>query len=121
MTIKLKGDSRSSLKWGSSELFKGTLVHRASVVYMLLAVHTNVSVEAWEHIPGHLHVVCDALSRGVKPEELGFGASVIFRHGQDDVVDQLIAMCNPIGLASVRNEDDILSLWCDIRNLLRQL
>ena len=70
VTIKLKGDSKSSLKWGSTELFKGNLVQRASIVFILLGVHANITVEESEHWAGLLNVRCDRLSRGTRPEDL---------------------------------------------------
>jgi len=121
VTIKLKGDSRSSLKWGSSELFKGTLVQRASVVFMLAAVHLNVVVGENEHVAGKLHVTCDKLSRGVTPKVLGFSDDVIYHVSDDPLVSALIAACNPIAYSKINNEDDLIDLWVAVRNLLMGL
>lgn len=70
--LRLIGDSKSSLKWGHTERFKGVLGQKAAIVFILLGIHFDIEVVESEHIAGSLNVVCDKLSRGVSPSALGF-------------------------------------------------
>ena len=125
VTLKLKGDSKSSLKWGTSELFKGILVQRASLIYVLVGVHTNLTVVEGEHWAGSLNVRCDKLSRGTRPEDLvdlPLRAEQIFRWEEDAPVRALICLCDPTTAEDlIHSEEDLVRLWIAARDHILSL
>jgi len=115
VNIQLQGDSISSLTWSSTERFRGSLSNRATMVYILLAIHFNYVVVDTQHVAGVDNTLHDQLSRGYDPIDLGF------KHG--DIIDfnteeyaAVIEICNP----TISNYD-INQHWKDIMILIHNL
>jgi hypothetical protein len=108
-TVRLVGDSRTSLKWGLTERFKGTLCLAASLVYILLSSHFNLWVSESDHVPAADNWFYDKISRGVSPTELGVAPALILHLQSDADIQQLLQLCDP----TVDNTQTsaVLDLW----------
>jgi hypothetical protein len=111
--IYLVGDNISSLKWSDTERFKGDLAVRASTMYIISGIEYNTEVVSVEHVPGTDNVVCDQLSRGVSPHDLGYNDSVLVA---DEFTNRCFTLANP--LLPLLNSHDICTLWNDTKILL---
>ena len=118
-SLKFKGDNTTSLKWGSTQLFKGKFCRRTSFVYMMLAVHFDLWVSEDEHVAGLCNVVCDDLSRGKMPR--GFDSRFVFDMGADHVVRHLVELCDPTPENEISDENDFMNFWVDIRDSIAKL
>jgi hypothetical protein len=107
-SIRLKGDSATSLAWSESEKFHGDIALRTAVVFTQLAIRSNIEVSEIEFIPGVDNIACDKLSRGSSPLDLGFThAQTIL---QDNDVNECLALCNPLQkLESIAQLSSLLS------------
>ena len=65
------GDSRSSLAWVLKGQARSTLCRRASIGFSVLAVNVAATIYETEYVPSKENVVCDGLSRGIHPSQLG--------------------------------------------------
>lgn len=70
-TYEVVGDSVSSLAWCRAEHSKSPLARRALILFTLLSIDLDAMVTSTLHRPGKDNVVCDGLSRGVDPADLG--------------------------------------------------
>jgi len=120
-TVKLKGDSMSSLKWGRKGLFKGSLSRRATFVHMLSSVQFDLLVGETEHIEGIRHIWCDGLSRGKTPHELGIPDGSWIDVSSDAVMMSLIELCDPRPDLEIVDESSFFSFWRSVRSLLTRL
>ena len=111
--IHLVGDNISSLKRSDTERFKGDLAVRASTMYIISGIEYNTEVVSVEHVPGIDNVICDKLSRGVCPNELGYYSNIII---PDKFTNQCFSLSNP--LTQLANSHEVCSLWNDTRLLL---
>jgi hypothetical protein len=115
--IHLVGDNMSSLKWSSTEHFKGVLSLRASVMYILTGVQFGIEIITTEHIPGDRNIQCDALSRGSSPQELGYTVEQILI--VDDFVNRLFELCDPT--KPFESIEDMFNLWISTSDLLSHI
>jgi len=120
-TLKLKGDSRASLKWGCKGLFKGTLSRRATFVHILAAVQFELYIGEAEHIEGIRHVWCDGLSRGKTPEELGIPVDRWFNMASDLTLMEILTECDPRPEHEIVDESTFFEFWRSVRRLLSNL
>jgi hypothetical protein len=116
--IRLVGDNTSSLKWSETERFKGKLSLRATIMYTITGIDFDIDVCETEHVPGVKNVVCDQLSRGVAPTQLGFENNGVILP-QDDYVDSCLCLCNP--LLELSTHTEVCDLWKTTKNILHQL
>jgi len=119
ITIKLKGDNISSLKWGSKEHFSSRLCFKAALVYVMLGVAFDVRVVEAEHVPGKDNVFCDALSRGSSPESLGVPANEIIHLEGDRVAGEALRLCDPT--REVAGMEEFTALWQGVSNIIDEL
>ena len=120
-SVKMKGDSRSSLKWGTTGLFSGVLSQRTSFVFMFVSVQYNLFISEGEHVAGELHVTCDRLSRGVRPLELGFSPEMIYDVEFDLNMLAIIELCNPAPENDILDEESFMDFWVIAREHVAQL
>ena len=90
------GDSRSSLAWVLKGRARSTLCRRASIGFSILAVNVAATIQTTEYVTSKANVVCDGLSRGVHPMELGLDLSLWVRIPEDSPMTQYIRQCNPL-------------------------
>ena len=95
VTVKLYGDSMTSLKWGSKETFKGTNCIAASSVFILLNIKFGFRVSQSEFVRGVDNGFYDKISRGIPPAALGVPPEIIANLQEDVPIQQLLSLCNP--------------------------
>ena len=88
------GDSRSSLAWVVRSRARSGLCRRASIGFSILAVDVAATILGTEYVPSKLNV-CDGLSRGVPPSELGLDESLWVHLPEIGSVVQYIRECDP--------------------------
>ena len=91
----LHGDNRSSLAWAKSDRVNSVLARRANIIFTTISMHLNANLAGAEHVPGVLNTVLDGLSRNVSPQELGLGTLLMYNATADDVMLQIVQLCNP--------------------------
>lgn len=91
----LHGDSKSSLAWAKSDRVNSLLARSANIIFTTLSMHLNATVSEIEHIPGHLNILFDGLSRNVSPTDLGLDPALQFPAVSDSVIVQFIQLCDP--------------------------
>jgi len=116
--IKLKGDSMSALKWGAEERFTSCLCFCAALVFVLLSVAFDIHVVAREHVPGEENIICDALSRGYRPGDLGVAADDTLDL-QSEAMREGLRLCDPT--REITNEGGFMELWRGVQHLLKTL
>jgi hypothetical protein len=116
IAIQLHGDNKTSLKWGSSERFKGILSRCAALVYVLIGIKYNLVVCSSVHIAGVDNILHDKLSRGVTPTELGYDATKILNLQSDIAIHRFLELCDPNRI--IENYDQFLLFWSDVRQAI---
>ena len=71
-TVCVKGDNVSSLKCAEKESFKGNLCTTAAMCMIALLTVCSIDIVSTVRVSGDTNILCDQLSRGVKPSELGY-------------------------------------------------
>ena len=89
------GDSRSSLAWVLKGRARSELCRRASIGFSILAVNVAATILETEYVPSKLNKVCDGLSRGVPPSELGLDVSLWVQLPETGPVVQYVRECDP--------------------------
>ena len=89
------GDSRSSLAWVLQGRARSVLCRRASIGFSILAVNVAATILETEYVPSKLNVVCDGLSRGIPPSELGLDEGLWVHLPDTGPVVQYIRSCDP--------------------------
>ena len=108
----------SSLAWGASGHFSSALGFRPALLYMMLNTAFDVRIVKATHVPGEENILCDSLSRGRSPGELGVPSDLVLDL-QEGTVGEMMRLCDPTN--SIESEDDFLQLWEGARHLLREL
>jgi hypothetical protein len=107
-SVIIRGDNKSSLKWGLTENYKSILSRRASLVLTTTILKSNILIEDQIHIAGVNNVKCDRLSRRTaSPEDLGFKPEQIINQ---PILDCIIKFCDPIIGVSSPEEISTLSI-----------
>lgn len=116
--ITLRGDNMSSLSWGSSEHFSSRLCMSAVLFFMLLTTTFDLRVVSAQHVPGDENVVCDLLSRGYRPGDMGvpIGLGLDLRA---DIIQETMILCDPS--IEIQSEEAFLRLWVGVRGVLQRL
>jgi len=102
-TVCVRGDNVTSLKWATTERFKGTLCTNAAVCLLALLSASSMDVVDATHIRGVENCVCDDLSRGVRPEALGYYGDVVINES-NSFLKNLLMLCNPLTTHSMIKE-----------------
>jgi hypothetical protein len=113
--IKVRGDNVSSMKWGKEEHFTSVLCFSAALVFILLSVAFNISIVETEHVPGEENVICDAMSRGYRPEDLGVSRDETLNL-ESKAVKLGLALCDPT--KEIESQDAFMDLWHSTQDLI---
>lgn len=90
------GDSRSSLAWVLKGRARSALCRRASIGFSILAVNVAATIKTTEYITSKDNFVCDGLSRGVDPSELGLDPQLQMHLSTTGPTAQYIRQCDPL-------------------------
>ena len=112
----LHGDSMSSLAWAKSSRVNSIIARRSNIVFTTLSMHLDSHVATTQHVPGHLNVVFDGLSRNKTPTEVGLDNSKLYSAATDSALIQFLQLCDPDDpLDSI---DSHIALLCRCQELL---
>ncbi len=84
--IRLVGDSRTSLKWGLTERFKGVLGLGSTLACVALGTAFDLFLAESVHVAGKNNVLQGRQSRGITPGELGFDGCSIWETEGDSIM-----------------------------------
>ena len=113
-SVIIRGDNKSSLKWGLTENYKSILSRRASLFLTTTILKSNILIEDQIHIAGVNNVKCDRLSRRTaSPEDLGFKPNQIINN---PILDCIIKFCDPI--IGVSSPEEISTMWKELNLIL---
>jgi hypothetical protein len=99
--IFVQGDSAVALCWAADEKFRAGRSAKAAVFFMQLQQRYEISVAEIEHILGVANP-SDPLSRGVKPEELGYPSIACYDLRDNPTLVAVIASFDPTVVLSLR-------------------
>lgn len=112
--IHLKGDSMTSLVWGSTERFKGDLCTAAAICYVLIGMDYDLQVVSTEHVRGIDNQFYDSLSR--RPE---MKTSHAYPWVESTAVDELLHYCNPT--ISLLDPAEVAPLWQGVKSWIARV
>jgi len=118
-TIALRGDGRTSLKWGSTERFKGVRGLSASVVYLLIGSRYELWVSEVQHLPKEYNTLCDSLSRDKTVKDLGISDELDLKLDVDSIIHETVCLCNPT--TSMLDPYSIQQLWISVNGIISRL
>jgi hypothetical protein len=119
VSLRLIGDSVSALKWSHCERWKGHLCRRAAVIFLLFGVAFDIHVEEDEHVAGKTNTICDDLSRGVSPEEVGIPHQRVIDLEGHAITARLMESCDP--RITLNSERDFIELWREVQTCIRDI
>ena len=83
------------MAWVLQGRARSMLCRRASIGFSILAVNVAASILETEYVPSKQNVVCDGLSRGIPPSELGLDEGLWVHMPETGPVVQYIRECDP--------------------------
>ena len=114
-SVVIRGDNKSSLKWGMTENYKSVLCRRTSLVLTTTVLHNNIIIEDQIHIAGVNNVRCDRLLRRTSsPEDLGFKQDQIINHS---ILDRVIKFCDPT--IEVVSAEQMTITWKELNDIFK--
>jgi hypothetical protein len=125
--VKLRGDSKTALKWGREEKVAGAEAINAAIVMSTVCVKFGIEINESEFLAGVLNWKADDLSRCLQKGksvrevmiEIGYGDKPILDLSEDTAAMRLLAACQPgLGVAS---EAEFIEMWNEIRNASNEL
>ncbi len=125
--VKLRGDSKTALKWGREEKVAGAEAINAAIVMSTVCVKFGIEINESEFLAGVLNWKADDLSRCLQKGksvrevmiEIGYGDKPILDLSEDTAAMRLLAACQP-GLG-VGSEAEFIEMWNEIRNASNEL
>ena len=121
-SIRLCGDSKTSLSWGLDGHFRGKLCQKAALVYILATTLFNIVVTEASHIPGEHNVVCDRLSRQkATASDYGISYRVLTDLSISTVLHSFLALVDPTTDTLLDNEASFRAFWRSSHDLLLRL
>ena len=113
-SITIRGDNKSSLKWGLTENYKSLTCRRAALVLTTVSIKYNITISDQIHIAGETNVRCDKLSRGYStPRELGFRDDQVITF---PVLEKVNKFCDPT--INTTSEYQVSMMWNELRELM---
>jgi hypothetical protein len=125
--VRLRGDSKTALKWGREEKVKGAEAINAAIVMATICVKFGIEVNDSEFISGEDNWKADDLSRSIQKgrsvkdimEDIGFGDKPVININDDPAANRLTEACRPgVGIES---ETEFIALWKEIREASEEL
>ena len=92
--IRLKGDSKSALRWAETWKFRSGPSNNAAIVYVALGLKYHLRLDDIVFVRGIDNKTCDRLSREHHPSELGYDSS-LYSDEEDADMSRLLALCAP--------------------------
>ena len=111
--IHLRGDSMTSLVWGSTEKFKGDICTSVAITYVLIAMDFDLQVVSTEHVRGVDNGFYDGLSRG---KEVA-GAAELPWIAEAAALDRLLIYCDPT--PDLHDPSKVAPLWQGVKAWIR--
>jgi hypothetical protein len=108
VNVKIVGDSMSALCWAGDEKYRSPHIRRAASVLVAISIHFGIEINESEHIAGIDNEVCDSLSRGDSPRDLGWEGRVSGSEGEI-WIEELLDLVDPTIL--LEKEEDFISFW----------
>jgi hypothetical protein len=93
--VEIRGDSVSALSWAFKERFRAGRSLRATIAYVAIGSRYDLEVCDAVHVAGVDNVVCDQLSRGKVPEDLGFGPETHLKEDEWTAAMAALELCDP--------------------------
>jgi hypothetical protein len=120
--VKLRGDSKTALKWGREEKVKGAEALNAAIVMAAVCVRCGIEINDSEFKSGEENWKADALSRRIQKgrnikdimTSIGFGDKPIIEIDEDPTANRLLEACRPD--VRVGSEKQFRLLWNEIRS-----
>ena len=121
-SIRLCGDSKTSLSWGLDGHFRGKLCQKAALVYILATTLFNIVVTEAIHIPGEHNVICDRLSRQkATANEYGISYRVLTDLSTSTVLHSFLTLVDPTTVTLLDTEASFRAFWRSAHDLLLRL
>lgn len=122
VSLRLCGDSKTSLTWGLDGHFRGKLCLKAALVYILASMLFNIVVVDAVHIAGVDNVICDLLSRQkATARSLGIDYQLVTDLSQTSALYSLLALVDPTSPQLLHSEDDFCTFWSQAHHILGQI
>jgi hypothetical protein len=119
--VKLRGDSKTALKWGREEKVRGADAVNAAIVMAAVCVKFGIEINESEFISGTDNWKADDLSRSIQKGrkvndimmDMGFGDKEVIDVGSDPAGCRLVEACrHGVGVGS---ETEFVTLWKEIK------
>jgi hypothetical protein len=109
--MRLKGDSKTALRWAETWSFRSGPSNNAAIVYVALGLRYHLRLDDIVFVRGIDNKTCDRLSREHHPSELGFEES-LYSDTEDADMSRLVALCTPPSTGQ-NPEEDFVSKWVE--------
>jgi hypothetical protein len=122
LLLNLRGDNTTSLKWGTSEVFRRGRSRATAMCFTALGITYDFHILASEHLAGVDNKRCDSLSRPalhVSPHDLGFLETQIIPFHSIPSLEALLLLCDPT--LDTTSDDVFYSHWRSVFHCVRQL
>jgi len=122
VSLRLCGDSKTSLTWGLDGHFRGKLCLKAALAYILASMLFNIVVVDVVHIPGVDNVICDLLSRQkITAESLGIDYRLVTDLSHTSSLYSLLVLVDPTSPQLLCSEEDFCAFWRQAHQLIGQI
>ena len=122
VSLRLCGDSKTSLTWGLDGHFRGKLCLKAALVYILASMLFNIVVIDAVHIPGVDNVICDLLSRQkTTARALGIDYKLVTDISYTSALYSLLMLVDPTSPQLLNSEEDFCTFWRQAHLLLGRI
>jgi len=118
--LDLIGDNTTSLSWAKYNRFKRGRSLRTTLLFMRITSVFGMRINFADHLAGERNTVCDALSRGVTPQELGFIDESITSVEEFTWIGKFLDLCNPTQ-ELLDSEKDFISFWVGLSEFCSEL
>eukprot|EP01036_Dinobryon_divergens_P033333 gene33333-43096_t len=124
--IELQGDSVAALSWAKLRRFRSSTVGNASLVYVMMLLHWDITISEVVHVPADDNWRADMLSRDrswsdvVEAERHSSAPDEHYYRALDmnKVLnpEEVIALCNPA--RQLDTEEQFINLWKEVKHFL---
>ena len=109
----IAGDNTSSLAWTGNDNFTNGYSAQAAIVYCQLLMRSKLRINETIHIPGEFNLICDQLSRGSRPVDLGYSDSQIVDINDYPPLVNCLTLCSPL-LSIYDDLNSFTSFWNEV-------
>jgi hypothetical protein len=119
-SIQLVGDSMTALSMSVKEAFKDPMSKRAAIVYMALVAMSNISIAGTTHVSSEDNIICDQLSRGTCPSELGYHIDQVGEINDFPILSKILEFVNPT-ITIGDSIEELISVVNQVQGLMTEL